>query len=323
MNDALIDKLQKILALTHSPVEGEAQAATEMLAKLMAKHNIEIADLERKGAAAPGVIEKSTNSVMGVTRAKWKLEVAKVVAKHFYCHPIIDYKAKSVLFIGRPDNVDALQAMYRWLLTQVFDISVEARKEHPEIGPIRWHDSFIRGVASRLGDRLEESRRRHMETDPNAMALVIHHDAEISDFTEEKYGYRMDGKRTAVEQERHERSAAAWARQEVYLANLKMTDIEEYYRQRPWERPLTPEQQEAADNAKAEYEKQYDRKERARERARERRGGGGRRWSKADDRQWEADRERTVARTKGKESAHLVNLEPFVGTSQTRRDKLT
>src|SRR5690242_21915453 len=117
MEISLQTKLQRILALTTSPNENEAAVAMEMLQKLLTQHNLSIADLETRGQKAPGIHDKAFD--LGKAAFKWKLNLASVIADHYYCHPLVDYTQKSVRFVGRPDNVDSLTALYRWIIEQI------------------------------------------------------------------------------------------------------------------------------------------------------------------------------------------------------------
>jgi hypothetical protein len=88
----ILDKLRKILALVNSPEEGEALAAAEMLQKLLTDHNLSMADLEKKGSKAAPVTESGHD--LGKAAFKWKLDLAEVIAEHYFCHGIIDRYSK-------------------------------------------------------------------------------------------------------------------------------------------------------------------------------------------------------------------------------------
>lgn len=123
---AFIDKLQKVLALTKSPNEFEAQAAADILAKLLKAHNLDMADLEARGTeAAPGVEERGHD--LGKAAFQWKLDLARYIANFYYCEAIV-FADKSLVFIGRPDNVQSLQMLYGWLIDQIKRIATEERK---------------------------------------------------------------------------------------------------------------------------------------------------------------------------------------------------
>jgi hypothetical protein len=320
MNAELISKLQKIMALTTSPVEGEAQAATAMLQRLLTQHNLDIADLEQKGAKAPTIEEQGHD--LGKAAFKWKLDLAEMIASHFYCHSIVNRTAKTVVFLGRPDNVESMKMLYAWLIDQIRQISSVKRKAHQEetgehIDPLRWQVSFGVGLVSRLGDRLAEikTRREQDAADKAGVALVLHHQSEISDYTETKYGFRTDGRQTKAAAA----SAAYWAKREAEMAELKKTDPEAYYAARPWDRPEAP---------KTDAQKAREAKKEAKEQAKRRE-----RWAREDARAEEKERNMSPAQRRalaqaenakasGRSSAKEVNLEPFLGDGKHKGAKL-
>ena len=310
MDTALKEKLEKILALTTSPVEGEAQAATEMLNKLLAKHNLDIAQLEARGQKAPQIKEQGYD--LGKAAFKWKLNLAEVVAGHYFCAPLVNYTSKTVVFVGRPDNVESLQMLYGWLIDQIRRIATEERKAYiantgEHIDPLRWQLNFGLGAVARLAERLEELRRAR-QADVNSMALVVHHESEISDYFEEKYGYRRDGRPTKAQQESDDR----WNSQQAARRYLKHFNIEAYYRLYPHEHPDAI--------AKREAELRKDREERAKreERNAKRRKGRAYTYKEYD---YEKEEQEYAARSTGKKAADRVAIEPFLNGGESNQQE--
>lgn len=314
----LAEKLRKVLALTSSPVEGEAQAATAMLAKLLEAHNLDIADLETRGQAAPGIQEKEHD--LGKAAFTWKLDLAETVATHFFCEPIVDRKAKTVIFVGRPDNVASLKMLYEWLIDQIKRISADERRKHlvetnEHIDPLRWQVGFGLGAVSRLEERLAELVAKRANNAAST-ALVIHHASEISDYLEVAHGYRKDGKRTKADQAWYERQEARWAvlkTEETRMQVLKETDLEAYYQQRPWERPPTAEQQENILKERAREDARY-----ARNAARRK----GRRERYISDEDYQRMEQRNTAHSSGHRAAERINIEPFLTGKVTKETVL-
>lgn len=314
-DERIIEKLRKVLALTNNPNEHEAQLAAETLQRLLTDHNLSMADLEKKGANAPGVKEQGHD--LGKAAFKWKLNLARDIAEHYYCIGLVDDIKKTVTFIGRPENVESLQMLYAWLIEQIKQISAQERRNHfvrtnEHVDPLRWQVNFGLGVVSKLGQRLQELKAKQAEymarnEDGDVVALAIHHSTEANDYLESKYGYRQDGKDTAQMRRWREESLA----REAEWQKILKTDPAAYYAARPWEKPdslKTPE--ELAEEAKqrkeaekrqakedAKWEKRYNRPQRER------------RVSYETQRKEEQAYE---ARKSGKEAAGRVNLQPFV-----------
>lgn len=312
METAILDKLRKVLALTESPVEGEAQAAAAHLSRLLQKYNLDIADLEKRGAAVAVKAEEKGHD-LGKAAFKWKLDLAEGIAEFYFCAPIVNRETKKVAFVGRPDNVESLQMLYGWVIDQIRRIATEERRKHYDatgehIDPLRWQVSFGVGAVERLIERLHEMRAREQEdasesTGEQVVALVLSREKEISDYLEETYGYRRDGREMKRDRERRERYEA----QERELELLKQTDIEAYYERCPWERPETEEMRIAREKREAEYWKREERNRKKREAYVPR--GGWRPGKSVDERKEAQSR---TAEKSGRDNAGRVNLKPFI-----------
>lgn len=315
---AIIAKLKKVLALTTSPVEGEAQAAAAMLARLLTEHNLDIADLEQEGAtSAPGIKEESHD--LGKAAFKWKLNLADAIAEHYYCASVTNHTTKHVAFVGRPDNVESLRMLYSWLIDQIARIAAEERRKHQDatgehIDPLRWQVGFGLGAVVRLKDRLKELDAA--EATEATAALVIHHKAEISDYLEQTRGYRVDGQKTAAEK-RADENWQEWLRErqeyEARMAALKASDPEAYYRERPWERP------EEQEKRRKQEERRERRRERRRARAQAKRAEKGERYRFISEEEYRKIRQSRTARNAGHAAADRINLKPFL-TGETPKE---
>lgn len=299
-------KLQKVLALTKSPVEGEAQAAALRLQELCREYNIEVASIEEKGAKAPEIQKQAHD--LGKAAFKWKLNLAEKIAEHFFCYAMVCHYSKTVAFVGRPDNVEAMQMLYGWLIEQIKQVSATARKEHhtatgEHVDPLRWQVNFGLGVVDRLGERLEELKRR--QQDEAGSAIVLHHASEISDWMEAQYGRRVDGRETKTQRERRERNEKEQTDWNALLA----TDPEAAYAQRPWERPETEEQKAEREARWAKQVKEADARDRKNEARRQARGP---RYRHVSDEELTKENQAYTARGAGQKAAKDLNLEPFL-----------
>lgn len=278
-----------------------------MLQKFLTQHNLSIADLEQRGAAAPDIQEGGHD--LGKAAFKWKLNLADVIADHYFCYSLTDHTAKVVKFVGRPDNVESLQMLYTWIIDQIKRISADERRKHEietgeHIDPLRWQVGFGLGAVSRLSARLEA--RRRAESDAARTALAVHHLSEISDYLEKKGHYQPDGRETE-EDRKYRLQREDWQHR---MDELKVTDIEAYYTACPWDRPETEEQ-------KAARAKQEER-----DRKREERNAARRTGRPGPKRDWAAEEQKWTARAAGKASADRINLEPFVGAGKTAAGEL-
>lgn len=314
INERIVEKLKKVLALTTSPMEGEAQAAASKLEELLTLHNLSMADLEMKGKVEKAGVQENDHD-LGKAAFTWKLNLAEGIANFYYCHPMVNRREKTVRFIGRKDNVESLKVLYSWLIDQIKRISGDERKAYMEnvgehIDPLRWQVNFGIGAVSRLQERLKEKAQRDREASKEIMALVIHHESEISDFLEKEYGYRTDGKETE-QQKRWKKEREERRRKEQ---ELKEKDPEAYYQMYPWERPMTEKE-------KARAEKKEAKEQARRDRAWERRS------NKRRYRMYSAEELRKMeqgeqSKRAGYKAGNKINLEPFVENNNVKKEAL-
>jgi hypothetical protein len=317
----LHDRLRKLLVMSkEAATEAEAQQAASLLQKFLTEHNLDVAQLEAKGAAAPHVHEAAHD--LGKAAFKWKLDLAEYIAEHYYCAGIVDRKAKTVAFVGRPDNVQSLQMLYAWIIDQIKRIANDERHiwmaEHSEhMDPLRWQVNFGEGAATRLAVRLADMKDKQAadlarNADGDVVGLALHHAAEVSDYLEQNYGYRTDGRMTKEELAREERWAEYQRKQaaaEAAREELLRTDPAEYYRQYPWAHPdaVAKREAQAAKERAAEVKREArNAKRRGRGMGREERDNPAR--ERQESQAWQA-------RVAGRRAADRVNLQPFLGGS--------
>lgn len=192
-NTKLIEKLAKVLALCDSPSEGEAAAAAAHLARLLEKHNLTVAELEANGQNAAAIIEKRVPLSKGAP-SEWRTHLALDLAETYFCQVMLgstdQSKRKTALFfIGRADNVAALNAVYEFLVNELCRLSRESRREYLDtwgesVNPNQWQASFGVGAVARIGQRLEAERNARR---PETQALVVQRDREAREYIDEQY----------------------------------------------------------------------------------------------------------------------------------------
>lgn len=308
MDEKLIAKLLQIKGIMEtSHHEGEVANAAAMLEKLLTEHNLSIGELERRGSkTAPKVEEHGYD--LGKAAFQWKLNLAQVLAGHYFCHGIV-FSDKTVAFIGRPDNVEALKMLYGWVIEQIKVISREQRavwmaERDEHVDPLRWQVNFGLGAVDKIRSMLAEIKRQQA-ADVETQALVLHHDAEISDYTEQKYGFRTDGKRTAEQQRAKDEQEARiqrWEEEEKKLKEWEERDPEGFYAAHPERHPDAIKARE--EKAREEYAA-WEKKEEKNAKRRTGRRGARIDYHKMD----QAD----AARYAGRAAAGKINLQPFLG----------
>lgn len=77
------EKIKKLLALSKSPNEHEAQSALAKAQQLMAEHKISMAEVEDKEKRKAN--EHSAGITYSTRRDPWVLRLSKVISKNYCC----------------------------------------------------------------------------------------------------------------------------------------------------------------------------------------------------------------------------------------------
>jgi hypothetical protein len=164
----IIDKVRKILALSASPNENEAEVAINMAADLLQKYNLELSDLESE-AEENQILEDyiETNCVL----SDWKQLILSGICLLNGVKPLSlgnkDNNLKDVVLVGKPVSIATTRRMYLYLIKAV-DRLVKEQKGKGK-GFIKL---FRLGLANRLKDRLI-AKRKEMNAEASEGALVV------------------------------------------------------------------------------------------------------------------------------------------------------
>lgn len=178
MNNKIMDKINKLMALRSSPEKGEASTAMEMAIKLMEENNISYSDLDAsklEDELGPIGQEKYKKFVTK-SPSSWEKLLGKIIANHFDCLYITSsiyreelYHGKpckiySPVFVGHEGNRRTAMAMWQWLRKKILE---EAKNECP-------YDlkGFCSGVVTKLMEKYP-IEKKESEASSNSTELVV------------------------------------------------------------------------------------------------------------------------------------------------------
>lgn len=115
----IVEKIQKLLALSESPNENEANTAMLKAQELMVKHKITMKDIEQD--VKKDVVITTTHQKFKNT--KWKAILAKVISDNFLCEALTSQNGRTnvcrVSFIGHEEDVDICIAVYNYAVKYI------------------------------------------------------------------------------------------------------------------------------------------------------------------------------------------------------------
>ena len=149
----LLEKISKLLALASSPNEHEAALAAEKAAELLAKHNLSVADLgqDKDEDITKSIVDKTGRYVT------WKMWILAGIANANGCQAMRSTYSGEMRVVGTETNIAVSKSLYEYL-TAIVDKLV---KQHRGKGRV-FINAFRVGCATRLRQRLEQ-RRKYME----------------------------------------------------------------------------------------------------------------------------------------------------------------
>lgn len=159
-------KIAKLLALAadNRGSDEESQTALLMARKLMAKYNLEMADVE--GAADKGhVSDYSTDISFSKKRDAWAGRLANVIAKAHRCEMVLSTRTGSrtytVKFVGFKEDLELASAIFKAAHTYVYragsDLWYAAKKKGYSTEDLRSiYDSYGIGFAEGLAEKYRE-----------------------------------------------------------------------------------------------------------------------------------------------------------------------
>ena len=178
----IVDRIQKLLALSESPNEHEAALALQHASALLLKYNLTRAEVEGRAMTQDGVAERRIEIAGRLT--DWHRALAVEVTDHCFCRCV--YSRRGFIFVGNRDNLEATRLLFSWTLRQLQRISLEAMLANAGRGKraARWRFNFCLGVVLRIVQRLRETRKVQAESDEQVPGLILVHEAAAEKYIE-------------------------------------------------------------------------------------------------------------------------------------------
>ena len=127
MNNKIVDKIRKLLALSESSNEHEAKLAMLKAQELLAKHKMTLKDVED----ADKVEVKRHYTDVTFTKAKWKGRLASIIADNFGCY--VFYSTRNthrIVFLGKEEDVLVCEIVLSYAIDCINSSVARLRREY-------------------------------------------------------------------------------------------------------------------------------------------------------------------------------------------------
>lgn len=156
--EKIMDRIRKLLALSKSANEHEAARAAERAQALLARYNLQIADLDQSSN-----MEVELDSELKTDAGPWRRALGSQVAPMFFCRYLFSgfEKGRTTYdehwFIGAPHNIVVAKLIFIYLCKTVDRLAREGARKLPASQRSPYRVSFRNAATLRLCARI---RRR-------------------------------------------------------------------------------------------------------------------------------------------------------------------
>jgi len=232
--DKVIDKIRKMQAHADSAhkigSENEAEAFAEMIQRLLARHKLDMTDIEFSQMEVEEPVQQHSvdydkhGMKVSKSRVAWMEGLARIIANAHFCKILVHSGSSRISIIGRKSDADVAEYMIITLQRLIDKMSIKARLTHNNeckregrLGDIYgFRQSYIKSFVSRIAERYQEAKRSQEGESSTALVRINRAEQAVKDFIDEQYSSRryqrasiVRGSSKAGNAEGHRRGRAA------------------------------------------------------------------------------------------------------------------
>lgn len=215
-----IDKIRKLLALSSSSNEHEAELALSKAHALLAAHNLTLADIPEDTEEHSQQFRVNEFESEIKSKENWVRALAGVMTELHTVRCLRDH-ANYYSFVGTDTNGTAAAIMFEWLFDLINDWARTAAKTHPKDERKHARNSYKIGIVGTLGRRVKELHAAQSST--NLPAVITTLERNNQEFLDEKYSNLRQGR--AVSLNIHHQAAYRQGREDGHKVNLQSNNV--------------------------------------------------------------------------------------------------
>jgi hypothetical protein len=185
--------INKLLALSNSPNEHEANAALEKAQELLEKYNIDTNSL-KEDERKPLVQFVKVEFKLG--KDLWRHTLANAIATTNFCAAV--KSGETCVILGRYINVQAVIELIKWILPQVSRLANISVSQMPPYQINVAKKAYLLGISTRIFTRLKTLKEHKTEF---VTALIVSINQELNDELNKMFGKLETIKRPIVDNE--------------------------------------------------------------------------------------------------------------------------
>ena len=173
----IVEKIKKLLALSESSNEHESDIAMLKAQELLVKYKLSLKEV-KEFKIYDSAIKEQVSSV-SFTKAKWKANLASLIADNFSCYHYLKTRYHhTITFFGREEDVTVCNIVLEYAVDCIKSSVRQLRYQYIRDGYSTkgLENDYAMGFIDGLGQRFEEQKRANQE-----WGLVLIKDKEVTE----------------------------------------------------------------------------------------------------------------------------------------------
>lgn len=177
MDIKIIEKIKKLLALSESSNENEAQLSLLKAQELLVKHKLSLKEVREFKVYNSEIKEKRSN--VSFTKAKWKAKLGRLIAENFGCYMYYKtHRTQTITFFGREEDIIICTIVLEYAIDSINSKVRRLRYQYSKDGYSTRgvENDYALGFISGLAEKFEEQKRKNQE-----WGLILVKDKEVTE----------------------------------------------------------------------------------------------------------------------------------------------
>ena len=179
-NSKIVERIQKLLALSQSSNENEAASALAKAQAMLAEHNLSMAEVQVRTGVKSAYVREIYNLN---SHDNWRRFLLGEIAHNNFCHVVTHGGTLSVSLVGERDNIQVVQVMYASIASQLERLAVAWYRVYQHNGGYvaarTWKNNFFIGAVMTIRQRLENEKRAFEASSNVCRSLVVVKDRDL------------------------------------------------------------------------------------------------------------------------------------------------
>lgn len=182
MDFKIVEKIQKLLALSESSNEHEAHLSMLKAQQLLVKYKLSLKEVNEFKIYDSSIKEKKSR--ISFTKAKWKAQLARLIADNFGCYYFLKTRnTNTITFFGREEDVVVCNILLEYAVDCIENVVKKLRYKYSKNGYSTkgLENDYAVGFITGLKKKFEEQKKENHE-----WGLVLIKDNEVVKGYEQK-----------------------------------------------------------------------------------------------------------------------------------------